>query len=702
MRERSHLDGEGTPDGAPRALYVVLIGLLVAGSAAAHAAVRLKPPSYAGPLLIADHVFDVVASLVLLLICGAVGRLALHRLRLRFDRPPEQLVFSTALGAAIVSTLILGLGLIGALQRPTLILLFLACALLARRELLAVPRSAIESVRFVTSRAGHPAYAVACLAIVAAVTVVMLLHAVAPPTDWDSLMYHLEVPRQFLEEGRIFLLEDNIHVAFVGLVHMLYLPLLALQSPAGPAVLSAAFALLLGFAVFSLAERFFDGVTASLSLITLWAATSILLVAITPRVDVTVAFYVFLAQYALLLALSRPRAPFYLAALLLGFAVAVKLIALVYAVALSPLVFWTARTETRSFNRTLSQLGLFGLVALAAVAPWLGKNWLLLDAPFYPYLSERMLEPWLAALYGNASVPEAVNREVFAAISNARLPFSIVDLFLAPGRLTVEQEGVHYHMNFFILLAPLAILFVRNRTLRWLFAPTIIYLLLIVLPFGKTNLRYLIPALPPLTVVSAHVAARVAQRYLSAGAARLLLVSLAVLALYPSGKAMHSWLRRSDVLGHFAGVTSEQSYLQGGFFFYSQMTQAVNQMVPEQGKVLLLFEARAYYFEPDVIQDNLLTNWALLAPYATQRDDCLNSSGISHFLVSDAAVRYYARRGTDPRLLALDDLRAFAGRCLSLVHRGRGFTILRVDPSGAGERSGQSDRTGAPASREGS
>ena len=50
-------------------------------------------------------------------------------------------------------------------------------------------------------------------------------------------MYHLRVPAQFLEAGRIYLLEDNLHVTYVQLVHMLYLPLLAYGSTSGPALL---------------------------------------------------------------------------------------------------------------------------------------------------------------------------------------------------------------------------------------------------------------------------------------------------------------------------------------------------------------------------------------------------------------------------------------------------------------------------------
>ncbi len=708
-------DADGSRRRGRSPLLVAALTLPVLGaSTAAHIVVQSKSDTYTGPLLVFDHLFDLALAVALLIVCAAVGRLVLRRFSARFERPPEELVFATALGSAVIATTLLGFGLVGALQTGTLVFVVLAFALVARRDVANIPQLAADCVSFVWKRAGHPAFAVGCLGVMAIISLILLIQAVAPPTDWDSLMYHLEVPREFLAADRILLLEDSIHVAFVGLVHMLYLPLLALGSAAGPAILGSLYALLLGFAVFALAERYFDGPTASLSLMTIWAATSVLLVAITPRIDVTLALYIFLAQYSLMLAFSnREQAtPFYLAAVFLGCAIGIKFVALAYVAALAPIVLWVAWKRYRTPTAVAFKLGLFALIGLAAVAPWIGKNWILLDAPFYPYLSQRVLEPWLAGIYGAAGIPDAVDPAVFSAISKARIPFNLADLFFAPGRLTVEQEGVHYHMNMLMMLAPFALLFLRNRFLQWLIAPTVIYLLLILIPFPETNLRYLIPVFPPLTIASAFVTVRISQRFLSPGTARLLLISLALLTLYPSAKTAHVWFRRSDVTGYLAGLTSRATYLQTGFFFYSQMTEAANQVVPGDGKVLLLFEARGYYFEPAVIQDNLLTNWALLAPYTKLHDDCLASSDISHFLVSDAAVRYYARRGMDPRLLRLDDLGAFATRCLSVVHRGRGFTILKVNSSGptsvapkanvpaepAGDGTGRAD-SGAPAAQ---
>jgi hypothetical protein len=317
-------------------------------------------------------------------------------------------------------------------------------------------------------------------------------------------------------------------------------------------------------------------------------------------------------------------------------------------------------------------------LAVAAGAPWLVKNWIVIGAPLYPLFSQLKLQPWLASLYGTSAIPDVVNVQALSALAQARLHFNLIDLFIAPGRLTVEPEGAYYHMNMLYLLLPLSIAFIRNRTVIWLLVPPLCYLLLILIPFPATNLRYLFPAVAPLTVVAVLVAARTSERFFSAGAARLLLVCLCVLVLYPSAKSMHFWFRKSQVLGYFAGTVSENRYLETGFTYYYRLTEATNRLVPENARVLLLFEARGYYFEPQVIQDNVLTNWAFLAPLAEADTGCLEGSGITHVVVSDLAARYYILRGTEPQTLGIDSFPAFVQRCLTPVYRERGFTILRL------------------------
>jgi len=662
---------------------IALAGVLVVGAAAAHSYVARQPMSYSGPLLLLDHVFTTAVALVVLSICTGAGRHLLARLHFEFDQPIDELAFATVVGAVAISVSLLICGLLALFWSPVIAAVLLLWAIVSLREILSLPDLWARSAAQLRDNSGGRAYAILSIGILGLVFAVVIIQSVAPASDWDSLMYHLQIPQKFLQEGRIFVPEDNLHIAYVGLIHMLYAPLLALGSPAAPAVLSVFFALLLGLALFSLGTRFFSGPTASLSLTTLWATTSILLVAITPRLDVTLALYLFLGQYALLIALSDPQRMryFYLAALILGSAIGVKYNSLAYVLALSPLVLWIGLANSRGFRHSLKPLALFGLLGFAAVLPWLVKNWILLDAPLYPFFSETILPPWLASIYGTKVIPAGIDPQALRAIASARLPFNLVDLFTAPTRLTVEQEGIHYHMNLLYLLLPLSVLFFRNKVLIWLVLPAVVYLVLILVPFPATNLRYLIPAFAPLTIAAAFIADRISHRLLSAEAARLLLISLAVLSLFPSAKAMRFWLLKSDIFGYLAGATSQQEYLETGFYLYSQLLGTTNSLVPSDGKVLLLFEARGYYFKPQVIQDNMITNWTLLAPKLGESDTCLETTDISHVLVNDLAVGYYVRRGTDPQSLQINSLPDFARRCLTMIHRGQGFILFSLTPS---------------------
>lgn len=639
------------------------------------------PLTYTGPLLILDHLFDFSLAAALLAVCFSAGRFVLDRVGLKLATPLEGLLLSLVLGTAILALIYLAAGALGLLWTPAVLGLPVAIAALTFRQLQRLPHDLRRAIAFVRERSGHPLLAATVLGVLALVGLVMVVQAIPPPTDWDSLMYHLEIPKRFLEAGRIYTPEDNLHVGYIGLTHMLYLPLLAAASASGPAILSAFFALALGLAVFSLAERFLDGETASLSAAALWGSASLLLVAITPRIDVTLALYLTLAVHAGLAALERDdwRWQLGLAAVLLGLAMGIKLHAAAFILAMAPLLAWAALSRAESNRAALvGGLTVVGLGTFAA-APWLLKTWLVAGDPFYPLFgAHRILQPWLAELYGSLTAPASFGGESYDILGQAREPVDLVSLFLAPGRLTVEAEGAYYRLSWLLPLLVFWPLYWRKRALSSLVLVGALYLAIVILPQSTTNLRYLIPALPLLTIAATHIGLELSRTAAPERWLRPVAVLLVLATLYPSATVMRLWLRKSDVLGYVAGSTSGQEYLTGGFAYYANMVQAVNDRVPPDGKVLLFFEARGFYFEPEVIQDNVLTNWPLLAARTAEPGSCLGSSGITHILAANAAVNYYIRRGANPELFRGDLFPAFADRCLEPVHRGRGFILFRV------------------------
>ncbi len=636
---------------------------------------------YAGPLLWFHHLYGLVLTLALLALCVGVGQLALRRAGFEFGSKLESLIFATATGAGIVATLVLILGLLGGLSVPVILLLLLTLAIAARKELSELSGELRGAASSVIQGDGVKVEWLLCGVVLGAVALFLLTMASAPPVDWDALMYHLEVPASFIERGRIYLPEDNLHVSFVGLAHMLYVPLLALGSATAPAVLSAALALMLGLSVATFCHRFLEGVTTSLSLALIWGTPTILLVAITPRVDATVTLFLFLAHYALFLALTEGEVEryLYLAASLIGFAFGVKYQAVPYALALTPFVGWIAVTRSGSLKSAVRPLAGFVLVGGIVAFPWMLKNAILLGAPFYPFLARTALEPWLASLYGSSSVPTSMDSSFLAALSNVRQPFNLRDIFLAPERLTIEVEGAFYYANPILVLVPLWLFFIRRRILTWLVIPAVGYLLILIVPYPATNLRYLLPAIVPLTIVVVHMAVTSSERLLPARAVRWTLLPLTLLALVPAARTAYFWMSGTQALAYLAGTTSRESYfanhLDPSVRVYAPLIKFVNNDMPKESRTLMLYEARGYYFNRTVIQDNRLTNWPLLAP-KLHADECLESFGISHVVLAIGSLRYYIQRGLDTEVMGWEEFLQFADRCLTMIHESPGFVVF--------------------------
>ncbi len=658
---------------APGTVFAFMMARWLIGSPAA---------DYAGPLLWFHHLYGLVLTLALLALCAGVGRLALRRAGLEFGNALESLIFAAATGAGITATLMLILGLSGGLRLSAIVLLLLTLATAARKELAELPDQLRKVASWMVQ--GHEVRAewLLCGVVLAAVALFLVTMASAPPVDWDALMYHLEVPTRFVEAGRVHLPEDNLHVAFVGLAHMLYVPLLALGSTTAPAMLSAALMLLLGLSVATFSQRFFAGVTTPLSLALIWGTPTILLVASTPRVDTIVTLYLFLAHYALFLAMTEETVDRYLyvAAALLGFAFGVKYQAVPYALALTPLVIWIASKRGRTLKGSVRPLAGFVLVGVIVALPWMLKNAILLGAPFYPFLSATALEPWLVPIYGSRSVPASVDLSFLSALANVRQPFNLRDVFLAPERLTIEVEGAFYFANPILILVPLWVIFVRNRLLTWLVIPALGYLAILILPYPATNLRYLIPAIIPLTIVVVHMAVMTAQRLAPAKAVRWILLPLTLLALFPAARAAYIWMSGTQALSYLAGTMSREGYLANhldpGVRVYAPLIEYINANVPAHERMLMLYDARSYYLEPAVIQDNRLSNWPFLEP-KLGAGECLEVVQASYVILAIGSFRYYIQRGLDADVMRWPEFLEFADRCLTVVHESPGFVVFK-------------------------
>jgi 4-amino-4-deoxy-L-arabinose transferase-like glycosyltransferase len=640
-----------------------------------------QPLGLTGIGLVLDHLIALMSAVLLVWLSGLAGLRLLGYLRLPLNQPLEELIFAIALGMGAGAITILLVGSVLGLSVPGFILSLSVLGALGWRELGRCAAMARATWVLLSRPKALNPLSVFFVVMVALTALFLFAFAFAPPAGYDSLTYHLEVPKLWLEHGRLYLPPDNLHVALVGLTQVLYLPLLAMGSPSSPAVLTAITTLLLICTVFACSRRLFDREVAQLSAAVLCASTIILLVGFTPKVDIALAFFLLSAHYALLLGISQSAPRFtILAAVLLGFGAGVKYMALAYALALLPL-FWQAASKEATRREAWRTLALGVAAGALVVLPWLLKNLILVGYPLYPFLAPRLMSPWLAALYGQASPPANTDPRIFSLLEDVREPFSLLKYLTAPSALTPESEGSNYYPNLLLFGLPIWLVLPPLGPRLRLALPALGFAAILLLVSYKTNLRYLIPMLPALTIVACsgvvQLTNRISRRALREG----VLVFLGLLTLGPSllvaGERVSNYQLGRLLVGNVSPLEYLRTSRDPEILDYAQMTTAVNQAVGPHSLILLLFDERAFLFRSPVLRDDALTNWPLLVPLLP-KVGCLERTGITHVLINKGAIQYFARRGLPTGSLRLDRFDSFARACLTTIIDRPTFTLYSI------------------------
>lgn len=682
---------EARPTGKGVRIIVALTGAVVLAGAHALAS---GEPGLVGPLLVLDHLFNLALVAVLLALCLGLGLVILARLSSTPRSPLDACVFGVGVGAGAVAVLVLLLGLIGLLNPAVLGVALGGVGWLVRGELAALPGLLHGAVRQLAGRGAHPGLRGAAFGFTLLTALFLFALALTPPADWDSLLLHLRAPGQFLLEGRLYLPEDNLPSGFAALVHMLYVPLLAAGSDSGPAILSAALTVMLALTVVALCQRFFDDAVAYLSLIGLWGCSLVFMVALTPRVDVSLAYFALLAHYALLEAMhpgERGGANLVLGAIATALMVSVKYQGFAYAAALAPLVLVASGGRTAAARVRIRSLVTFSAIAAIVAAPWLAKNLILFDAPFFPLFTGARLPPWLATLYGSADFPHT-GAPFSGLVWQLSEPFNLRDFFLAPYRLTIEDEAVFYYSTPLLVALPLAAFYLRRRIIAGLLVPGLLYAGILLGYSSRTNLRYLIPAIVVLTIVAAAATVTVVRRLFPDLRTRRLMMGMLVvpLSFAPTAFTISYWAVRSPVLAHLAGVTSPREFALARPFESTlpRVAADVDELLPDGSRLLLLFEPRGYAFGEAALQDSQMNHWPLVA-LAPVELGCLEQAGVTHVLVNMNTLQYRLDQGVDPEVVGWPAFSDFADRCLRSLYSRDGFTLFEIHPrEGAGVTAG--------------
>jgi hypothetical protein len=353
---------------------------------------------------------------------------------------------------------------------------------------------------------------------------------------------------------------------------------------------------------------------------------------------------------------------------------------------LSPLAVYVAFKNGHGLLNSSKKILVFGFTFLILMLPWLGKNWFLFEAPLYPFFDKsgtysHRAPPWIVSLLGSERVAAKPSVKRFVKIGSGRAPLNLKDFFFKPGKITAEGEGRYYYSNLLFLLLPLGVFSVRKKRLAWLVIPALLYIGMIYVRFPRTNIRYLLPVIAPFTVAAGFITNWICQRLKPPKISIIFAILLIAVSLAPTARVVSRYFDNTRAAKHVFGLISSANYMKkykiGGIRNLSLMLDYVNKNLPTDSVILMLFEARSFYFRPRVIQDVMNSNWPLLSNALTP-DECLRRVNVTHVLVNQGTLKYFAIRGTRFSPTSLNALQGFTDRCLELVHETRAHRLYKV------------------------
>lgn len=577
---------------------------------------------------------ELARALFFLIFLAATGRSILRReIFSRLWGPGEgcgmtPFLLSVGVGGVPVVLALLGMGVLGFFRPgPILIVTFLWSLWVWRDGLfwvLGLLGGCLDDRRL------GPTGGSAALAV--GITGLAVLCAFAPPTYYDSLVYHLALPAQYLQEGRVGFVPYNQYAHFPQNMEMIFAWFLAAGSDVSAQLFNVLLAVLTGAGLWSLLRPTSKDFGFRWDFLLYLTAPCVLLLSTETYVETPLAFWTLLAVWcAAQGARDGKRGWFVLSGLLGGFAAGLKYTGVLTPALLSVLlVVWPRPRKLR--DRWKDAFCVAG-VSFLVFCPWLVKN--------YFYTGGNPVFPFLPSVFPakNVYMFKESAQAYFQVLDEYRGTSALLlELFKMPFRLASEATtfgggfdvtgDLGWALPLFLL--PLCGL-VASPTPSAGFLTAYVGAHLLAWASLRPVLRFLFPVFPLVCALGGQALGQITNgRHFwvrrSVGAA----VGLFVL----SNAVLFYWVERvRDPLPVAAGLQSRDQYLTRKLDYYPWMKAMEN--LPPESRVLFVGDQRSYYcprphLAPMALLPTPLKEWADTAADPNALRQRLLAEGFTH------------------------------------------------------------------------
>jgi 4-amino-4-deoxy-L-arabinose transferase-like glycosyltransferase len=450
-----------------------------------------------------SEVADAFIAFAVMLAAYGVGRKCLRLSQCAFDSLAEEVVFGGGLGLVLLAAVAFLAGLTGQLHAGTLRWTLGIAFLIGSDEIVRLVRSVWRSSWLAPFQRNEGSWGshllqLFLLAYLFVFVAVAFVACHLPEIEFDPLIYHLTVPKLYLQQHGIVDIPEILEAVFPKNIGMLHVYGLALHSQITVKFLNFWMGLLLLLGIYCFAKRLWGSLT-GLAAVALFVSTPVVFFELRAiYIDLPIALFCFLNFFALLRWMEDGgRKWLVLSAIFLGMAAGSKYNALFNVLAASVLVGYHFLFVRRlPLVKTAVKVAVYGVLSISALLAWLYLTYRFTGDPLFPYLSGDPLFPFLKGLF-HSDRWETFNLPVVrAGLHRWGLPLSFGNVFKTLWHMHFDEKVFCGSLGpFFVLLAPLLLFVFRlHRVMRLILTYGSIYLLFWLVT-TQAN-RYLIPVLP--------------------------------------------------------------------------------------------------------------------------------------------------------------------------------------------------------------
>jgi 4-amino-4-deoxy-L-arabinose transferase-like glycosyltransferase len=442
--------------------------------------------------------------------------------------------------------------------------------------------------------------------------VMEVLLCLAPPIARDALIHHLAIPKLWLIHGGFYETPWAVYSYYPMNIDLLYLIPLALGNDVVPHFIHMAFGLGTAVLIYLYLNRRF-GRTAGILGSTIFISTPVIAKLSTMAyVDLGLVFFI----TASVLAFLRWRDGEYrelfwmlTASVAMGLALGTKYNGLVAWFFMTMAIVFIYSRDTGDSRKAFKAGLLFFILSLVVFSPWLVKNSVLTNNPFYPLFSN--IFSAIASRRGGDD--STVFGQVHVSLFQMReilYQENFWEVLLIPFRIFFQgQDDTPRYFDgvlnpILILFVPFAFMQRERKTEKLLFLFFGVFFIVVTFFLDQIRIRYILPAIPFLAILSAAGLVNIFQ-WLSMQKKLLRAAGMAVLAVVTAGLLgfnaayLQHYFKKISPVDYLMKKESRDDFIARHDGSYPAMVY-INNHTPEDSRiVLVLLAGRGYYLNRD-------------------------------------------------------------------------------------------------------